>query len=479
VFGPHPSSDTVSRVTLTSVTETFAVHDPATGAVLAELPDQGVEEALAALGVAHAAQPSWAATPARERAEILRRAFDLVIAHLEELAGLITSEMGKSLAESRGEVKYAAEFLRWFSEETTRIDGRITENPEGTGMIRVTRGPIGPCYLATPWNFPLAMITRKVGPALAAGCTVVLKPADLTPLTAIRFVELLAQAGLPDGVVNLITTTQPGPISAALLADSRLRKISFTGSTAVGRLLLRQAAERVLRTSMELGGNAPFVVLEGADVDAAVEGAMLAKFRNIGQACTAANRFLVHESLAEEFGAKLAARAAALRVGPGAEADTDLGPLITEAALDRNLRVIADAVERGATVLTGGHRSERGGTFLEPTVLANVQSGSLALTEEIFGPIAPISTFSTWDEAVAGANNTEYGLASYVYAATLDEGHRFGAQIEAGMVGVNTGLVSNAAGPFGGLKSSGIGREGGAEGIDEYLAVRYAASPLR
>ena len=479
MFGPHPSSDTVSRVTLTSVTETFAVHDPATGAVLAELPDQGVEEALAALGVAHAAQPSWAATPARERAEILRRAFDLVIAHLEELAGLITSEMGKSLAESRGEVKYAAEFLRWFSEETTRIDGRITENPEGTGMIRVTRGPIGPCYLATPWNFPLAMITRKVGPALAAGCTVVLKPADLTPLTAIRFVELLAQAGLPDGVVNLITTTQPGPISAALLADSRLRKISFTGSTAVGRLLLRQAAERVLRTSMELGGNAPFVVLEGADVDAAVEGAMLAKFRNIGQACTAANRFLVHESLAEEFGAKLAARAAALRVGPGAEADTDLGPLITEAALDRNLRVIADAVERGATVLTGGHRSERGGTFLEPTVLANVQSGSLALTEEIFGPIAPISTFSTWDEAVAGANNTEYGLASYVYAATLDEGHRFGAQIEAGMVGVNTGLVSNAAGPFGGLKSSGIGREGGAEGIDEYLAVRYAASPLR
>ena len=479
MFGPHPSSDTVSRVTLTSVTETFAVHDPATGAVLAELPDQGVEEALAALGVAHAAQPSWAATPARERAEILRRAFDLVIAHLEELAGLITSEMGKSLAESRGEVKYAAEFLRWFSEETTRIDGRITENPEGTGMIRVTRGPIGPCYLATPWNFPLAMITRKVGPALAAGCTVVLKPADLTPLTAIRFVELLAQAGLPDGVVNLITTTQPGPISAALLADSRLRKISFTGSTGVGRLLLRQAAERVLRTSMELGGNAPFVVLEGADVDAAVEGAMLAKFRNIGQACTAANRFLVHESLAEEFGAKLAARAAALRVGPGAEADTDLGPLITEAALDRNLRVIADAVERGATVLTGGHRSERGGTFLEPTVLANVAPGSLALTEEIFGPIAPISTFSTWDEAVAGANNTEYGLASYVYAATLDEGHRFGAQIEAGMVGVNTGLVSNAAGPFGGLKSSGIGREGGAEGIEEYLAVRYAASPLR
>ena len=453
----------------------FAVQDPATGAVLAEVADATVDDALAALTASAGAQRAWSATPARTRAEILRRAFDLLTARSETFAARITAEMGKSLAEARAEVRYAAEFLRWFSEEAVRAGGRIADTPEGTGTIAVRRTPVGPCYLVTPWNFPLAMITRKVGPALAAGCTVVLKPADLTPLTAIAVVGLLEEAGVPPGVLNLLTTTDPGPVSHALLTDPRLRKLSFTGSTAVGRLLLREAAERVLRCSMELGGNAPFVVLEGADVEDAVAGAMVAKFRNIGQACTAANRFVVHESLADDFGAQLAARAAALRIGPGAEPGTELGPLITQAALERNLAVVEDAVARGATVLTGGRRVDRAGTFLEPTVLAGVRRGSRALTEEVFGPVAPITAFTTADEAVAAANDTEYGLASYVYAPTRDAGHRFAREIEAGMTGVNTGLISNAAAPFGGLKSSGIGREGGTEGIDEYLAVRYTA----
>ena len=354
--------------------------------------------------------------------------------------------------------------------------GRVVE--DRTGVLQGGRQVPGQaCYLVTPWNFPLAMITRKVGPALAAGCTVVLKPADLTPLTAVRFVELLRDAGVPDGVVNLVTTTRPAPVSSALLDDARLRKVSFTGSTAVGRLLLRAAAGRVLRCSMELGGNAPFVVLEGADLAAAVDGAMIAKFRNIGQACTAANRFLVHESLADEFGRRLAARASALRVGPGAEPGTDLGPLITEAALQRNLGVVEDAVDRGAVVLTGGRRVDRPGTYLEPTVLAGVRPGSRALTEEIFGPVAPVTSFGSAEEALAEANATEFGLASYVYARTVDEGQAFARGIEAGMVGVSTGLVSNAAAPFGGVKSSGLGREGGSEGIEEYLATRYVTGP--
>jgi succinate-semialdehyde dehydrogenase/glutarate-semialdehyde dehydrogenase len=457
---------------------TFAVHDPATGEVIAELVDATVDDALSALDAAAAAQQSWAATPARQRAEILRRAFDLLTARCEEVARTITAEMGKSLAESRGEVAYGAEFLRWFSEEASRIGGRTTETPEGTARVDVARRPVGPCYLVTPWNFPLAMITRKVAPALAAGCTVVVKPADLTPLTSLLMVEVLEEAGVPPGVVNLVTSTRPGPISSALMADARLRKVSFTGSTAVGRVLLREAAEQVLRCSMELGGNAPFVVLEGADVDAAVEGAMAAKFRNIGQACTAANRFHVHESLVEEFGHRLAARVALLTVGPGAEPGTDLGPLVSEAAVERNLRVVRDAVDRGATVLTGGRRIEGPGHFLEPTVLVGVLPGSLALTEEIFGPVAPIATFATTEEAVAAANATDYGLASYVYAPTLEAGQAYARRIEAGMVGVNTGIVSNAAAPFGGVKSSGLGREGGTEGIAEYLATQYVASPV-
>ena len=456
---------------------TFRVHDPATGEVVGELLDATPADALSALNAADEAQQSWALTPPRLRAEILRRAFDLVIAKRDLLAATITTEMGKSLVEAQAEVTYGAEFLRWFAEEAVRIHGRSATTPEGTGMIQVSRKPVGPCYLVTPWNFPLAMITRKVGPALAAGCTMVIKPADLTPLTAVVIVDLLAEAGVPKGVVNLVTTTQPGPVSSALLADERLRKISFTGSTQVGRILLAQAAERVVRCSMELGGNAPFVVLEDADVDAAVDGAMLAKFRNIGQACTAANRFLVHESLAEEFAAKLATRAAALKIGPGAESGVDLGPMISEVAVDRTMRIIDDAVRRGATILTGGRRADRAGNFLEPTVLADVSPGSLALTEEIFGPVAPIARFGNTLEALAAANDTEFGLASYVYAPSLEAGQAFAQRIEAGMVGVNTGLVSNAAAPFGGVKSSGLGREGGIEGIDEYLVTQYTASP--
>jgi succinate-semialdehyde dehydrogenase/glutarate-semialdehyde dehydrogenase len=456
---------------------TFQVHDPATGQVIGELLDATPQDAASALEAAADAQQQWEVTPPRVRSEILRRAFELVVEQRDVLASTITMEMGKSLAEAHAEVTYGAEFLRWFAEEAVRIDGRSAITPEGTGLIQVTRKPVGPCYLVTPWNFPLAMITRKVGPALAAGCTVVIKPADLTPLTAVMLVDLLAEAGVPDGVVNLVTTTQSAAVSSTLLADHRLRKISFTGSTPVGRILLAQAAERVLRCSMELGGNAPFVVLEGADVDAAVDGAMLAKFRNIGQACTAANRFLLHESLVNEFAAKLAARAGGLRIGPGAEPGVDLGPMISEVAVERTMRIIDDAVHKGATILTGGRRVSRAGSFLEPTVLADVQRGSLALTEEIFGPVAPIARFGSSAEALAAANETEFGLASYVYAPSLEIGHAFASGIEAGMVGINTGLVSNAAAPFGGVKSSGLGREGGTEGIDEYLATQYAASP--
>lgn len=465
------------RWTSPSDRDMFRVHNPATGEVVGELIDATPADAVAALDAADGAKESWARTPPRVRAEILRQAFDLVIEKRDLLAATITAEMGKSLAEAHAEVTYGAEFLRWFAEEAVRIDGRSAITPEGTGLIQVGRKPVGPCYLVTPWNFPLAMITRKVGPALAAGCTVVIKPADLTPLTAVMVIDLLAEAGVPEGVVNLVTTTQPGPVSGVLLADQRLRKLSFTGSTQVGRILLAQAAARVLRCSMELGGNAPFVVLEGADVDAAVEGAMLAKFRNIGQACTAANRFLVHESLAETFASKLAARAGALTIGPGAEVGVDVGPMISDIAVDRTMRIIEDAVERGAIVLTGGGRPDRPGSFLEPTVLTDVQPGSRALTEEIFGPVAPITVVGSSGEALVAANETEFGLASYVYAPSLEAGHAFARGIEAGMVGVNTGLVSNAAAPFGGVKSSGLGREGGVEGIDEYLVTQYSASP--
>jgi succinate-semialdehyde dehydrogenase/glutarate-semialdehyde dehydrogenase len=458
--------------------KTFEVRDPSTGQSIATVVDAGPADALRALDAAVAAQDMWSSTPPRDRANILRHAYDRLWDRRDEVATTITREMGKSLTEAQAEVRYGAEFLRWFSEEAVRIGGRWGVLPEGTGSLHVARKPVGPCYLVTPWNFPLAMATRKIAPALAAGCTVVLKPADLTPLTAMLLVDVLEEAGLPPGVVNLVTSTRPAPISQTLLADPRLRKLSFTGSTTVGRLLLAQAAQRVLRCSMELGGNAPFIVLEGADVDAAVEGALAAKFRNVGQACTAANRFLVHDSLADEFAGLLAARTGALKLGPGLAKDTDLGPMITQGAVDRSLRIIDDAVQRGAALLTGGSQLERPGHFLEPTVLMDVSRDSLAMTEEIFAPIAPIARFDTRQDALERANVTDYGLAAYVFAPTLEAGQAVAAELEAGIVGINMGVISNAAAPFGGVKSSGLGREGGIEGIDEYLSIQYRAAPL-
>ncbi|WP_427896031.1 NAD-dependent succinate-semialdehyde dehydrogenase [Kribbella sp. GL6] len=456
----------------------FAVHDPATGDVIAEVADADTADARRALDAAAAAATTWAASAARERSDVLRRAFDAVLDRRDEFAATITREMGKPLQEARSEVEYGAEFLRWYSEEAVRGIGRSGAWPEGRQSLDVRRRPVGLCYLVTPWNFPLAMVTRKIAPALAAGCTAVLKPAELTPLTAMLMLDVLADAGCPPGVVNLLTTSDPRAVSEAVFADSRLRKVSFTGSTAVGRTLLRQAAGQVVRTSMELGGNAPFIVLPGADVAAAVDAAMTAKYRNMGQACTAANRFLVHESLMEEFGEQLAFRSRQLLVGPGTDPATTIGPLITSTAVERSLRLIDDAVTRGASLLTGGRRIDETGNYLEPTVLSGVTPGSKILAEEIFAPVAPISGFASVDDAVRLANDTEYGLAGYVCAPTKEAGQAVAARLEVGMVGINTGVISNAAAPFGGVKSSGMGREGGSEGLDEYLATQYVSSPV-
>ncbi|MDJ1114808.1 NAD-dependent succinate-semialdehyde dehydrogenase [Microbacterium dauci] len=456
---------------------TFAVRDPATGAVIREIADASPADGLRALDAAVAAQEAWAATAPRERSDILRRAFDLVRAHAEDLALLMTLEMGKPLAEARGEVAYGGEFLRWFSEEAVRVAGRYGSNPEGTGRVVVSQRPVGPCFFITPWNFPLAMATRKIAPALAAGCTVVIKPAELTPLTTLFFTQLLVEAGVPAGVVNVVTTTSSGDVSAPIIADPRLRKLSFTGSTPVGRKLMAQAAEGVLRVSMELGGNAPFVVFDDADLDKAVDGAMLAKFRNIGQACTAANRFIVHEAVASEFSRRVSERVAAMTIGRGTEDGVQIGPLIDDRAVAKAGELVADAVERGARVVTGGHAVEGEGTFYEPTVVEGVTAGSAILREEIFGPVLAISTFSDEDEAVRLANDTEYGLVSYVFTQDLARGHRMIDRLETGMMGLNVGVVSNAAAPFGGVKQSGVGREGGLEGIHEYLSVKYTLIP--
>ncbi|GAA4681124.1 NAD-dependent succinate-semialdehyde dehydrogenase [Frondihabitans cladoniiphilus] len=457
--------------------ETFEVVDPATGLVLTRVADATPADGLAALDAASRAGAEWAATAPRRRGEILRRAFDLAIERQEDLALLMTIEMGKSLPEARGEVAYGSEFLRWFSEEAVRISGRYGSNPEGTGTTIVSYRPVGPCFLITPWNFPLAMATRKIAPALAAGCTVVLKPAELTPLTSLFFAQLLLDAGVPAGVVNVVPTTDASGVSSAVLADSRTRKVSFTGSTPVGKVLLKQAADNVLRTSMELGGNAPFLVFDDADLDAAVTGAMLAKFRNIGEACTAANRFIVHASVAQAFGAALTAKVKALGVGRGTEEGVSIGPLINRAAVEKNAQLVADAVDRGAEVLTGGSARSGPGTFFDPTVLTGVRPGSRLLSEEIFGPVAAIATFETEDEAVRLANATEFGLVAYAFTTDLARGHRLIASLQTGMLGLNTGVVSNAGAPFGGVKSSGLGREGGLEGIHEYLDTTYTLIP--
>ncbi|WP_029290290.1 NAD-dependent succinate-semialdehyde dehydrogenase [Cellulomonas sp. HZM] len=455
----------------------FDVTDPSTGDVIKQVADGTPDDGLAALAAAHDAFPAWSRTPARERAELLRRAFDLLQERADDIALLMTLEMGKPLAESRAEVTYGGEFLRWFGEEAARIQGRYGANPEGTGRMIVTRHPVGPCYLITPWNFPLAMATRKIAPALAAGCTVVVKPASLTPLTTLAFAQLQLDAGLPAGVVNVVTTTSSGPVSEAIIGDPRLRKLSFTGSTEVGRSLLAQAADGVLRTSMELGGNAPFVVFEDADLDAAVDGAMAAKFRNIGQACTAANRFVVHRSVADEFARRVTERVDALRVGRGTEDGVTIGPLIDDRAVAKADELVRDAVDRGATLRTGGSTVDRPGTFYEATVLSDVPRESRLMREEIFGPVLAITPFDDEDEAVAVANGTEYGLVSYVYTRDLARGQRMIERLETGMLGLNVGVVSNAAAPFGGVKQSGLGREGGAEGIGEYLETRYTLTP--
>jgi succinate-semialdehyde dehydrogenase/glutarate-semialdehyde dehydrogenase len=456
---------------------TLDVQDPATGDTVKAVADADPEDGIAALDAAVEAAASWAATPARERAELLRRAFDLLQERREDFALLMTTEMGKPLAEARAEVAYGGEFLRWFSEEAVRVQGRYGPNPEGTGRMIVSQHPVGPCFLITPWNFPLAMATRKIAPALAAGCTVVIKPAALTPLTTLLFARLLQDAGLPDGVVNVVTTTRSSAVSGPIIADPRLRKLSFTGSTPVGRRLLEQAANGVLRTSMELGGNAPFVVFEDADLDKAVEGALAAKFRNVGQACTAANRFIVHRSIADEFARRVTGAVRGFAVGRGTEPDVRIGPLIDTKAVEKAESLVADAVARGAGLATGGSRLERPGTFFEPTVLTDVAPGSEILREEIFGPVLAIAPFDTEDEAVALANDTEYGLVSYVYTENLARGQRMIERIETGMMGLNVGVVSNAAAPFGGWKLSGLGREGGAEGIHEYLQTKYTLTP--
>lgn len=453
----------------------FDVLDPATGDVLASVADGGVDEAGAAVDAAAAALPGWAATAPRQRSEVLRRAFELMTERADDLAKLISLENGKALADAKGEVTYAAEFFRWYAEEAVRGDGTLATAPSGANRILVVRRPVGVCVLITPWNFPAAMATRKIGPALAAGCTVVLKPAGDTPLTALALAAILAEAGVPAGVVNVLPSRSSGKVVSAMLRDPRVRKVSFTGSTEVGRILLAQAAETVTNTSMELGGNAPFVVFADADLDAAVEGAMIAKMRNGGEACTAANRFYVEEPIAEAFSARLAERMSALRVGPGTAPDTQVGPLVNEDTVAKVDDLVRGALDAGAVAVTGGTRPSGPGFYYPPTVLTGVRPDSAILREEIFGPVAPVVTFTSEEEAVRLANDTEYGLVAYVYTGDLARGLRVSEAIEAGMVGLNRGLVSDPAAPFGGVKQSGIGREGGHEGMLEYLESQYIA----
>ncbi len=452
------------------------VVNPSDGSILAEVPDASVAESLTAVDAAAKAAPAWRNTPPRRRSEILRRCYELMTARAEELATLISLENGKALPDARGEVAYAAEFFRWNSEEAVRIGGEFRTAPAGTNRILVEQQPIGIAVLITPWNFPAAMATRKIAPALAAGCTVILKPASETPLTAYALAALYAEAGVPAGVVNVITTTQPGPVTSALLADPRVRKLSFTGSTPVGRVLLAEAAKSVISCSMELGGNAPFVVFDDADLEAALDGALVAKMRNAGEACTAANRFIVQSGIHDAFVSGLVKRMAAIKVGPGTDPATGCGPMITRKAVDKIERLVADAVTRGAQVQLGGTRPAGPGFYYPPTVLTGVSPQSEMKHEEIFGPVAPVYRFDTEEQAVVLANDTEYGLAAYVFTRDLKRGLAVAGRIEAGMVGLNRGLVSDPAAPFGGVKQSGLGREGGVHGILEYLEAKYIAT---
>ena len=455
--------------------KTLPVTDPATEDTLVQITDGTPEDGLAAVAAAYAALPGWAATPPRERAECLRRAWALMVERSEAIARLMVLENGKALRDARGEVVYAAEFFRWFAEEAVRLDGAFTTAPSGANRIMVLRQPVGVSVLVTPWNFPAAMATRKIGPALAAGCTVVLKPAKETPLCAFVIADILREAGVPDGVVNVVCSASAGPLVSAMLADSRVRKLSFTGSTEVGRVLLTTAAQTVTNCSMELGGNAPFLIFEDADVDAAIEGAFLAKMRNGGEACTAANRFYVHEKVAGEFTARFAARLGQLTVGPGLDEGTDLGPLVNSDTRSKVASLVADAAGSGSHVVTGGKAPDRRGFYYLPTVLADVPPGAAILNTEIFGPVAPVVTFTDEADAIRWANDTEYGLVSYLYTADLRRALRVTEALETGMVGINRGIVSDPAAPFGGVKQSGLGREGGHDGLLEFTETKYVA----
>ncbi|HEX2087113.1 MAG TPA: NAD-dependent succinate-semialdehyde dehydrogenase [Solirubrobacteraceae bacterium] len=457
---------------------TLGVEDPATGEVIAEVADAQVDDAKAALDAAARAQAEWADTPTRERGEILRRAYDLMVERVDDLATLMTLEMGKPVAESKAEVLYAADFLHWFAGEATRIEGSYKPAEKGGFRVITMRQPVGPCIFITPWNFPMAMGTRKLGPQIAAGCTSVIKPAKQTPLSMLALAQILEEAGLPGGVVNVITAKASGSVMEPLIKDPRARKLSFTGSTEVGKKLIEQSADQVLRVSMELGGNAPFLVFDDADVDDVVEGAMVAKMRNIGEACTAANRFHVHERVADEFAEKLARKMGELKVGRGTDPDVKVGPLIDDDQRAKVAELVEDATGHGADVLTGGEAIEGAGYFYKPTVLAGVGDGARLLKEEIFGPVAPVKAFSDEEEAIAAANDTEYGLVAYVYTSNLKRAFRVVEKLDTGMVGLNQGLVSNAGAPFGGVKQSGFGREGGREGIEEYLETKYVAMKL-
>jgi len=456
----------------------LSVEDPATGETLTDVADASVEDAKAALDAAVEAAPEWSRHPPRERGEILRRAFETIIARADQLALLMTLEMGKPIAESSAEVAYGAEFLRWFSEQAVRIDGRYAVAANGQGRLLTMKQPVGPSLLITPWNFPLAMGTRKIGPALAAGCPVVVKPAQQTPLSMLMLARILEESGLPGGVLNLISASSSSETMGPLIADPRLRKLSFTGSTEVGTTLMAQASQNLLRLSMELGGNAPFIVFDDADIDAAVQGALIAKMRNIGEACTAANRFHVDARVMQPFAAKLADKMGAMKVGRGTEAGVEVGPLIDGRQRHKVAALVDDAVGRGARALLGGHARAGAGYFFDPTVLGDVPAEATLLREEIFGPVAPVRSFGDEDEAIAAANDTQYGLVAYVYTSDLKRALRVVERLETGMVGLNQGMVSNAAAPFGGIKQSGFGREGGPEGIDEYLETKYVAISL-
>jgi succinate-semialdehyde dehydrogenase / glutarate-semialdehyde dehydrogenase len=458
--------------------ETLAVEDPATGETIAEIADGTPEDAKAALDAAVEAQAEWGASAANDRSEILYRVFEALNDKADELALLMTLEMGKSIKESKAEIAYSAEFFRWFSGEALRLEGYYKAAANGAGRVLVLRQPVGPCYFITPWNFPMAMGTRKLGPAIAAGCTMVIKPAKNTPLSMLALAKLLEEAGLPPGVLNVVTGSSSGEISEPIISDPRLRKLSFTGSTEVGRKLIEQSAQNVLKVSMELGGNAPFLVFDDADLDDVIEGAMIAKMRNIGEACTSANRFHVASSIAGEFAEKLAEKMGALKVGRGTEEDVDVGPLIDEDQREKVSELVSDAVDKGAKCLVGGKAIDGAGYFYEPTVLTDIPDGARVLSEEIFGPVAPVKGFDSEEEAIAAANDTEYGLVAYVYTRDIKRALRVCEGLETGMVGLNQGMVSNAGAPFGGVKQSGIGREGGNEGVHEYLETKYVAVNL-